>query len=190
MRAAYDSWRYERRPELRDKWRAYNKTYGKLHYLRNRARAIERRRAARARDVGADIAWHLKRRYGITVEDYNRMLTAQAGLCLICLRRPRGRHRTKLCVDHCHATGQVRGLLCSSCNSAIGRLLDDPAYLRRAVQYLLGDHAAERLAGLDDHDLNRQLEAVSEHIAVMEAVEQTLLGLIAVADERARSSTG
>lgn len=56
--------------------------------------------------------------YGITLEDYEKMLESQNGGCAICGRVPTGR---ALHVDHDHKTGLVRGLLCHSCNHAIGR---------------------------------------------------------------------
>lgn len=56
--------------------------------------------------------------YGITLEQYEQMLTAQNGVCAICGRIPTGR---SLHVDHNHKTGEVRGLLCHSCNFAIGK---------------------------------------------------------------------
>jgi Autographiviridae endonuclease VII len=73
-------------------------------------------------------------RYGITIADYEKMLMAQGGGCAICRSTP----TTVLSVDHCHETGVVRGLLCTSCNSALGALGDSPAGLRRALDYLEG----------------------------------------------------
>lgn len=58
----------------------------------------------------------LKNRYGLTEADFNAMVVLQAGKCALCLRDPGYR----LFVDHCHATGKVRGLLCSKCNGALG----------------------------------------------------------------------
>ena len=57
----------------------------------------------------------LKRLYGITLNDYNQMLTEQNDCCAICgTDNPGGKHG-KFMVDHCHATGKVRGLLCKRC---------------------------------------------------------------------------
>ncbi|MFF3290030.1 endonuclease VII domain-containing protein [Streptomyces sp. NPDC003023] len=55
------------------------------------------------------------------------------GICTICLIAP------AVHVDHCHRTGRVRGVLCFNCNSAIGKLGDDPDTLRRAIAYLEGN---------------------------------------------------
>lgn len=73
--------------------------------------------------------------YGITLEDYNTRLALQNNCCLGCdintskLSRP-------LCVDHDHNTGKIRGLLCDSCNKALGLLKDDPNILSNLIIYL------------------------------------------------------
>lgn len=71
------------------------------------------------------------RSYGLTPEQFEAMLQAQAGLCLIC-RRP----MSPPAIDHDHATGAVRGLLCRGCNSALGLFQDSPEMLHRAAAYL------------------------------------------------------
>lgn len=74
------------------------------------------------------------KQYGLTVAEFDAMLAAQSGTCAICSRAD---HTARnWCVDHCHATGVVRGILCSECNAAIGKLKDDPALLRRAAGYI------------------------------------------------------
>ena len=73
---------------------------------------------------------YLWKRYGLTRTDYFRMLTSQDGGCAIC-RCPPGFLR--LAVDHDHATGEIRGLLCQKCNVGLGFL---EGYLKAAVTYL------------------------------------------------------
>ena len=85
--------------------------------------------------------YHLKRKYGITLEQYSSMLIKQHGLCKLC-NRPETAvdHKNKkvrdLAVDHCHSTGNIRGLLCSCCNTALGLLKDDVEILNKAIKYL------------------------------------------------------
>lgn len=73
----------------------------------------------------------LRKKYGITVEQYDEMVAAQDGRCAICGDAPE-----QLYVDHCHSTGVVRGLLCHGCNSGIGFLRDHPEILTAAIGYL------------------------------------------------------
>ena len=75
--------------------------------------------------------------YGITLDDYDRMLTSQNNRCAICNNTSTGRKGTKyFAVDHCHTTGKVRGLLCHGCNAGIGYMKDDIELLEKAIAYL------------------------------------------------------
>ena len=80
--------------------------------------------------------WHLKRKYGLTVEEYDALLANQDGVCGIC-HRPRGSRR--LAVDHDHTSGAVRGLLCSVCNRALGWFENN----QEAALAWLGDRGGE-----------------------------------------------
>jgi len=73
--------------------------------------------------------------YGITLEQYNEIREAQSGRCAIC-KRHESELKRALHVDHDHATGKVRGLLCEDCNVALGRFRDDAAALFNAFTYL------------------------------------------------------
>ena len=79
-------------------------------------------------------AGHLKRKFGMTIEQYEVMLAAQGGGCFICGRAPR--EDISLHVDHDHSTGRVRGILCFCCNNALADFQDDPALLRKAASYV------------------------------------------------------
>jgi hypothetical protein len=78
---------------------------------------------------------HLRRMYGITQLDYERMLSTQEGRCACCGSTEPGRYGHFL-VDHDHDTGDIRGLLCHPCNAGIGLLGDTLADVRLAVAYL------------------------------------------------------
>jgi len=79
----------------------------------------------------------MKRTYGITLDDYDRMLKSQNNRCAICNGTETGRIASKyLAIDHCHTTGKVRGLLCFTCNTAIGHMKDDVELLEKAIAYL------------------------------------------------------
>jgi hypothetical protein len=97
-----------------------------------RARARARYAKQRAEVVASQRRHYLKKKYGITDETYAEMLESQGGRCAICARGCRRR----LAVDHCHATGRVRGLLCASCNLGIGKFGDSPELLLAAAIYV------------------------------------------------------
>lgn len=78
----------------------------------------------------------LKYFYNITVDQYYDMLEKQQHSCKICGSKEDGTKKTTLCVDHCHTTGAVRGLLCHSCNTALGHFKDSTEILQKAVEYL------------------------------------------------------
>lgn len=98
-----------------------------------KARADNRRRYKKRR-------WErLLAQYGVTQEQYEKMESDQCGLCVICRQPETKTYKGVLCrlvVDHDHKTGKVRGLLCRSCNVAIGNLKDDPEVAQRATDYL------------------------------------------------------
>lgn len=83
---------------------------------------------------------NLKRKFGITPEEFDQMLFDQGGGCAICgdddPAPARGAGTSLFVVDHCHDTGVVRSLLCSGCNKAIGFLKDDPTIAKNASEYL------------------------------------------------------
>ena len=119
---------------------------GRERYAKNRERylaAIKAKRkanpeAARAADRAewAKKQPHEKkaaglRKFGLTLEQYERMLTQQDGRCAICKEIPE-----RICVDHCHRTGAVRGLLCSGCNTALGLLKEDLLRIYALADYI------------------------------------------------------
>lgn len=79
--------------------------------------------------------YSFKYTYGITVEEYDKMLEEQGDKCKIC-GTPQSGIKKKLAVDHCHTTNKVRGILCSKCNTAIGLLNDDIELIEKVIQYL------------------------------------------------------
>ena len=83
---------------------------------------------------------HFQKTYGIGLEEYEARLTQQNGVCAICKKPSATRHQSGqlrwLSVDHNHATGQVRGLLCNSCNHGLGAFKDEISLLEAAIEYL------------------------------------------------------
>jgi hypothetical protein len=79
---------------------------------------------------GGSREYHLLRRYGITVAQYDQLVADQGGVCALC------RQRAPQHVDHDHLSGRVRGVLCSCCNQGLGNFRDDAATLRAAADYV------------------------------------------------------
>lgn len=77
----------------------------------------------------------LRHSYGISLEDFNGLIEFQNNLCGICFK-PIEHNRKSLNVDHDHETNEVRGILCSSCNTGLGRFGDSVEGLKRAIYYL------------------------------------------------------
>lgn len=81
--------------------------------------------------------YYIQRMYGIGLAEYDDMMLRQGGVCAICFGVNANGNR--LCVDHCHTTGRVRGLLCRPCNQALGLLRDSKQQITNALAYL-GEH--------------------------------------------------
>lgn len=123
--------RYAENAKHREQKLAANRAYRAQHRERLnalwrdkwRSDAAYREQHARAR---------LGKIYGLSAEQHRRLLDEQDGVCAIC----RQSSRRALCVDHCHATQRVRGLLCDKCNTALGLLDEDVGRMLAAVAYL------------------------------------------------------
>jgi len=102
--------------------------------------AAARQRMYRARHPDRIKNSDLKKSFGITLQDYQRMAEAQNYQCAICGELETGTDKQgvprRMPVDHCHATGKIRGLLCSACNKALGGFRDRPDLLRKAAGYV------------------------------------------------------
>lgn len=102
----YDQWLYKVNPDAKAKMRARNRAYYLKHYHK-RERCYSRE---------ATRKYCLKRLYGLTPEDVERMICDQNSQCAICKKTS-----NDLNVDHDHKTGKVRGMLCGGCNALLGR---------------------------------------------------------------------
>jgi hypothetical protein len=119
-------------------WRAKNRVksneYQRGWRAANRDKALAATRKYAAKSKGLRRSQRLKKRYGVTVEEYDAVLAKQDGVCAICCQPTTDGRR--LAVDHCHYTGKFRGLLCFHCNTAVGKLGDTADKVARAVKYL------------------------------------------------------
>jgi hypothetical protein len=95
-----------------------------------KAKDAARKMSARKRDPHRYKFQQIKNKYGITEQEWLQLLDKQGGHCACCPATE------ELCVDHCHTTGKVRGLLCQHCNRALGFFRDNPEYITNALNYL------------------------------------------------------
>jgi hypothetical protein len=126
-------------PEYMKKWKKENPDYQREWYLKNREKSIERNKKWAKLNPDKKRSNTLKCLFGITLEDYNKMLEAQNGVCAICGKEETHKNQygvVSLSVDHDHQTGKVRGLLCSKCNKMLGLSNDNKQILLNAINYL------------------------------------------------------
>jgi hypothetical protein len=132
--ACYDRYLRETNPQYKERQRANSRKWREQNS--EKCKAYERRRRER---LSKDPEYKKTRRdqmlrskYGITSEDYEAMLAKQNNGCAICGRAP---GKFKLHVDHDHATGRVRGILCHQCNWYLGTIDANPEILQRIEEY-------------------------------------------------------
>jgi hypothetical protein len=111
-----------------------NEEKRKQYYEQNKERIKQANRDWHKKHRKKDKNIILKRLYGITLKEYNDFLQSQNGVCKVC-KEPSKKNR-RLCVDHNHKTGEIRGLLCDSCNKALGLLKDDKRTVKNLYVYL------------------------------------------------------
>jgi hypothetical protein len=138
-RKAYmDEYRQKNKEKLKQ-YRKENKDYFQCYYKNNSSPELRKQMWEKQKNKNnrkqKNRNNHLKNKYGITQDDYNQMFENQKGCCSIC-----GKHQSEvsraLSVDHNHKNGEIRGLLCHTCNSAIGKFYDDITLLENAISYL------------------------------------------------------
>jgi len=110
------------------------KEYNRAWERKNREQRRECRQLPENKKKNKKIA-RLKK-YGLTLDQWNQMREDQKHKCLICHTHEKDCQQETLCVDHCHSTGKVRGLLCHNCNRGIGLMNDCPENVKRALEYL------------------------------------------------------
>ena len=126
--------RNKSKPDCKDSWcKTCRAAVDAKSYERRRDRQIAAAKEWKRVNPDKYRDYLLRKTFGITLLDYNRMFDAQGGVCAICSSPP---GRLRLAVDHCHDTLEVRGLLCVKCNTAIGMLKHDLKIIAAASAYL------------------------------------------------------
>ena len=130
--------RYRSDEEYREQIKEKNRQWGKANREHLRAYNSQPERRESNRRVTRDI--NLRVNYGITLNQYEGLHSAQGGRCALCGSESSANKRHEaLCVDHCHDSGSIRGLLCKPCNTGLGCFRDSPELMTKAIQYLLNN---------------------------------------------------
>jgi hypothetical protein len=112
------------------------KANARAYYHRHRDECSRRHKAYYRANKDRWRFGNLRREYGLSESEYNRLMSAQEGRCPICKSLFGPLKGMSPCVDHCHETGRIRALLCVRCNTVIGHAGDDPGILQAAIRYL------------------------------------------------------
>lgn len=98
---------------------------------------------------------------GLNALEYRAYFEAQEGRCAICRGEPAEKPWGRLQVDHCHESGDVRGLLCGRCNRGLGNFSDDPAVIQAALVYLAKHHPQVDIS--NPHPITQRTECPKGH---------------------------
>lgn len=112
--------KYRREVSVRNRTSAYNKKYAE-----NNPELMKKK----------DRKNSLKRFWNMTLEEFESLKKKQGGTCALCPKTESNPHKS-LCIDHCHTTGKIRGLLCDNHNRALGLFKDSVVDLEKAIKYL------------------------------------------------------
>lgn len=128
------AWRSKSLENL-EKTRAYAREYQHRRTPAQNAESCRRYQQSHKEKIKvAQRRKHLRLKFGLTLEDFDRMLASQGYVCAICFTDNWGAHGPM--VDHDHVTGKIRGILCHKCNLGIGHLDDSISKLENAIVYL------------------------------------------------------
>jgi len=114
--------------------------YSKKYYRKNYAAKIkDKKKQYKQQNAEKIITANRFRIYGITQREFDNILSSQNGACKICKIKLTlsGTSVTRACIDHCHKTNIVRGILCQQCNKGIGHFNDNPELMKAGADYLL-----------------------------------------------------
>ncbi len=109
-----------------------NKDKKQQYYNDNKERILSLRQKNRKRTKNN----HLQSRYGISVEDFEKMLVEQQNKCYICYIDVQETIKKRLCIDHDHDSGKIRKLLCTKCNTALGLVAENIQILENMITYI------------------------------------------------------
>ena len=129
-------WRARNKEKNAKYQKEYNKEYRKKNLEKLNINNKKWREANKEQDAVVMLKARLKRKYNLSIEDYEALIETQNNSCKVCGTHAKNNIKGKLYIDHCHTTNKVRGLLCMKCNSALGLLNDDKTLIQNLLDYL------------------------------------------------------
>ena len=142
IRAEWREYRRANKEKIRERDKAHrekNKDYYdayKREWVAKNRDSLNARRRGDPKKLYRTKMYELKKKYNISPDQWHSTIKAQGDRCLCCKTLFGILRETKPCVDHCHSTGRVRGILCGRCNLLLGHANDQPAILRACARYL------------------------------------------------------
>ncbi len=129
---------------------------------------------------------HLMRNHNMSLETYNLMLEEQMGVCAICLHPESSKHQNgkikSLAVDHCHETGKIRGLLCLSCNIALGKLKDNVFIINSAFNYLKNSYEDSPAIGYTRDEFEPRFKFSDDELKQISEMRKSDISAIHIAE--------
>lgn len=111
------------------------RTKNKKNYKKFKEKYLKNRKQDRKKNPAKYKNYDLKKKFNISLKEYNEKLKQQKHRCSLC-KRHKSNFKKALAVDHCHETGKVRGLLCDKCNVGLGSFYENIKTLESAIKYL------------------------------------------------------
>lgn len=133
-------WEERKKQGYKSQYYKNNKDAVKLqqqeYYKKNKSEINDKNRLRYAKNKEAAAAYHRQTKYNVTTEQFNAMLSEQQNKCCICHKSFQDLSQKARHIDHNHKTGQVRGILCTNCNTLLGHAKDSINILNSAINYL------------------------------------------------------
>jgi len=174
---------YHSRPEVKARTKTRQKVYNATpeRMAKNLARAIAFQQTPKyksathqAKRRERSVNYTVLRRYGITRQQRTALIESQGNRCLCCKVTFERKGKNRPCVDHCHTTGRIRGVLCDRCNVVLGRVNDNASLLLALASYVENSFAIGHIAAMSRHDQLMDVDVANMNAMDLKAHERAV----------------